>query len=124
MFAKDSFMFSNEYGINEGANAIVRTLDDRIAISEPRWTGISICLVDEFGEPVDAHICATAGRCKNRRVLGYPKLVGDSFVWLLTSGATGPGFPNASMKSAPLGAPLDPNVWQHTDSSWSAPTIQ
>jgi hypothetical protein len=35
LFAKGSFMFSDEYAVNDDANAIVKTFDDRVAPSEP-----------------------------------------------------------------------------------------
>jgi hypothetical protein len=38
MFAKGSFMFSDEHAVNDNANAIVKPFDDRVAPSEPRWT--------------------------------------------------------------------------------------
>jgi hypothetical protein len=90
VFAKRYFMFSTEYGVNEDVNAIARKFDDRIAMSDLRWNGVSVCLVDDFGEAIDAHLIANAGRRKHRRALGDSKLARDSLVWLFVSDATNP----------------------------------
>jgi hypothetical protein len=90
VFAKRYFMFSTEYAVNEDVNAIARKFDDRIAMSDLRWNGVSVCLVDDFGEAIDAHLIANAGRRKHRRALGDSKLARDSLVWLFVSDATNP----------------------------------
>ena len=59
MFAKRYFMFSTEYGVNEDVNAIARTFDDRIAMSDLRWNGVSVCLVDDFGKPIERTLLRT-----------------------------------------------------------------
>jgi hypothetical protein len=42
VLAKRYFMFSTEYGVNEDVNAIARKSDDRIAMSDLRWNGVSV----------------------------------------------------------------------------------
>jgi hypothetical protein len=95
-------MFIHEYAVNDDANAIVKAFDDRVAPKRTSMDGISVCLVDDFGEPIDAHLIASVGRRKRRRALGNAKLAGDPLVGLFGSDATNPySFRIYPMESTP-----------------------
>src|SRR5450755_2257902 len=79
--------------------------------------GISVCLVDDFGEPIDAHLIANVGRRKRRRALGDAELVGDPLVGLFGSDATNPYSFRIIQWNQPLGRSARSEYVQQTDSS-------
>jgi hypothetical protein len=81
--------------------------------------GISVCLVDDFGEPIDAHLIASVGRRKRRRALGNAKLAGDLLVGLFGSDATNPYSFRIIQWNQLLGRSARSEYVQQTDSSWA-----
>jgi hypothetical protein len=79
--------------------------------------GISVCLVDDFGETIDAHLIASVGRRKRRRALGNSKLAGDPLVGLFGSDATNPYSFRIIQWNQLLGRSARSEYVQQTDSS-------